>query len=129
MKKSILLIGGTGVLSSAVVAEALRKSFDVTIVTRGLRKIPDEVKSIVCDRDNQEKLIQSLEAHYDAVIDFLCYHEDELIKSFEFYSNFTNQYFFISSSAVYDTKVGEMSSENAKKVLPIWWYSVEKWAE
>ena len=34
----LLLIGGTGVLSSAVVDEAIKQKIDVTIVNRGLRK-------------------------------------------------------------------------------------------
>lgn len=124
--KSVLLVGGTGVLSSAVVAEALRKAMDVTIVTRGTRRIPEGVHSIVCDKDNHEKLAQLLESHYDAVIDFLCYSEEELVKSFTFFSNYTDQYFFISSCAVYDSRIG-LCDEDSKKVLPMWWYSVQKW--
>lgn len=124
---SLLLIGGTGVLSSAVVAEALRKAMDVTIVTRGTRKIPEGVHSIVCDKDNHEKLAQLLKSHYDAVIDFLCFSEEELVRSFQFYSHYTNQYFFISSCAVYDSREGGILNEDSKKVLPMWWYSVQKW--
>ena len=127
--KSILLIGGTGVLSSAVVAEALRKEMDVTIVTRGSKKAPEGVNSIVCDKDNYEKLSELLKGKkYDAIIDFLCYHEDELVRSFRFYSKYTTQYFFISSCAVYDTRVGGICTEDSPKVLPMWSYSVEKWA-
>lgn len=127
--KSILLIGGTGVLSSAVVAEALRKEIDVTIVTRGRKKAPQGVNSIICDKENYAKLSELLNGkHYDAIIDFLCYHEEELVRSFQFYSNYTNQYFFISSCAVYDTRVGGICTENSPKVLPMWSYSIEKWA-
>ena len=125
----ILLIGGTGVLSSAVVAEALRKEMDVTIVTRGSKKAPVGVHSIVCNKDNYDKLSELLNGKtYDAVIDFLCYQEEELVRSFQFYSNYTKQYFFISSCAVYDTRVGGICTEDSPKVLPMWSYSVEKWA-
>lgn len=124
----VLLIGGTGVLSSAVVSEALRKSIEVTIVTRGFREIPDGVKSITCNKEDHERLAQLLEYQYDAVIDFLCYSEEELVSSFEFYSKYTNQYFFISSCAVYDSRAGEVMNEDSKKVLPMWCYSVQKWA-
>jgi len=127
--KSILLIGGTGVLSSAVVAESLRKGLDITIVTRGSKKAPNGVCSIVCDKDNYDKLSELLNGKkYDAIIDFLCYQENELVRSFQFYSNYTKQYFFISSCAVYDTRVGEVCIEDSPKVLPMWSYSVEKWA-
>lgn len=128
-KQSILLVGGTGVLSSAVVAEALRKDMNVTIITRGKRQLPQGVNSIICDKDDYEKLSEILKGTtYDAIIDFLCYHVDELERSFTFYSNFTHQYFFISSCAVYDTRVGGICTEDSPKVLPMWSYSVEKWA-
>ena len=126
--KKILLVGGTGVLSSAVVAEALRRGIDVTIITRGKRRLPQGATSIICDKDDYEKLSNLLKGkNYDAVIDFLCYHEEELVRSFNFYSNYTNQYFFISSCAVYDTRVGAELNEDSPKVLPMWSYSVEKW--
>lgn len=126
--KKVLLIGGTGVLSSAVVQTAIQKGLDVTIVTRGKRKLPRGVSSIVCDKDDKGKLSQELDSHYDAVIDFLCYTDTELESSFKFYSKYTNQYFFISSCAVFDTRVGGLLNEDSPKVLPIWQYSVEKWA-
>lgn len=126
--KKVLLIGGTGVLSSAVVQTAIQKGLDVTIVTRGKRKLPQGVSSIVCDKDDKGKLSQELDSHYDAVIDFLCYTDTELESSFKFYSKYTNQYFFISSCAVFDTRVGGLLNEDSPKVLPIWQYSVEKWA-
>ena len=80
--KKVLLIGGTGVLSSAVVQTAIQKGLDVTIVTRGKRKLPQGVSSIVCDKDDKGKLSQELDSHYDAVIDFLCYTDTELESSF-----------------------------------------------
>ena len=127
--KKILLVGGTGVLSSAVVAEALRKGMDITIITRGRKKAPQGVNNILCDKDDYDKLSDLLKGKkFDAVIDFLCYHEEELVKSFQFYSGYTNQYFFISSCAVYDTRVGGVLNEDSPKVLPMWSYSVEKWA-
>lgn len=125
---SILLIGGTGVLSSAVVQEALRKNIDVTIVTRGNRNIPEGMTSIVCDKENYEMLSVLLEGKtYDAIIDFLCFTNIDVERSFNFYSHFTNQYFFISSCAVYDTRLGGVCDENAPKVLPMWSYSINKW--
>ena len=127
--KKILLVGGTGVLSSAVVAEALRKGMDITIITTGSRKAPQGVNNILCDKDDYDRLSDLLKGKkFDAVIDFLCYHEEELVKSFQFYSGYTNQYFFISSCAVYDTRVGGVLNEDSPKVLPMWSYSVEKWA-
>lgn len=126
--KSILLIGGTGVISSAVVQVAIKKGLLVTTVTRGKRKLPQGISNIICDKEDKEKLSQLLDSHYDAVIDFLCYTEAELENSFKFYSNYTGQYFFISSCAVYDTRVRGIIKEDHPKQLPIWKYSIDKWA-
>lgn len=125
---NILIIGGTGVISSAVVSEALNRGIDVTIVTRGRRKIPTGVNSILCDKNNYIKLSEFLKGkRFDAVIDFLCFTVDDLDKSFTFFSKYTDQYFFISSCAVYDKRQGGVLSEEAPKVLPMWEYSVNKW--
>ena len=127
--KKILLIGGTGVISSAVVKEAIRNNIDVTIMTRGLRKIPSGVMSIICDKNDYAKQATLIHGRYDAIIDFLCYTEEEVENSFRFYSTYTNQYFFISSGAVYaNENPGEVLNEEAPKVQPRWSYSVNKWA-
>ena len=64
------------------------------------------------------------------MIDFLCYTKAQTEKSVKLYSRYTKQYFYISSCAVYDTATikGQIADEESKKVLPIWKYSVDKWA-
>ena len=126
----LLIIGGTGVLSTAVVAEALRKGVSVTMINRGNRasNIPDNViliKSDCRDYDTIERHIQS--QYYDAVIDFLCYDEAQAKSSIEFYSKYAKQYIFISSAAVIDTRNSGVFNEDSPKVLPLWGYSVQKW--
>lgn len=125
---SLLLVGGTGVLSSAVVAEAKLRGFNVTTITRGNRKLPQGVRNIVCDRGNYEELSKLLNKKYDAIIDFLCYTTKDVEDSYAFYSQYTKQYFFISSCAVYDTRIADICREESPKVLPMWAYSIEKWA-
>ncbi|UKI17683.1 MAG: hypothetical protein L6V80_05815 [Bacteroidales bacterium] len=51
---NILLIGGTGVLSSAVTIEAIRQGFDVTMINRGNRmnRVPQCVELIKADKNN-----------------------------------------------------------------------------
>lgn len=127
----ILLIGGTGVLSSAVTAEALHQGIDVTMINRGNRTIPADVEHIKADKDEYEKIGKILQGRYfDAVMDFLLLSDNDTRKSVEFYTQFTKQYFYISSCAVYNTEklAGKMGNEESSKVLPIWPYSVNKWA-
>ena len=128
---NVLLIGGTGVLSSAVAAEALRKGIEVTMINRGNRVVPMGVEHIKADKDDKKAIGKALEGRvFDAVIDFLCYSKEETEQSLVFYSHFTNQYFFISSCAVYNTKLlnGQMGDESSPKGIPVWRYSVDKCA-
>lgn len=126
---NILLIGGTGVLSSAVTAEALRKGINVTMINRGRRRSPDGVTLIKADMTDVVTIKAHLQGRFfDAVIDFLCYNAAQTKASFELYSQYTKQYFYISSCAVYDTRNGGMAGEDYPKVLPMWEYSVDKWA-
>ena len=70
---NILLIGGTGVLSSAVTIEAIRQGFDVTMINRGNRmnRVPQCVELIKADKNNQPFIeSQLLGRKFDAVIDF-----------------------------------------------------------
>lgn len=125
----VLLIGGTGVLSTAVTAEAIRKGISITMINRGTRKIPDGVEAIISNNKNYSHIKEILkDRQFDAVIDFLCYRPDELRDSFALYSRHTKQYFFISSCAVYDTTRGGIYDEDAPKVRKEWPYSVDKWA-
>ena len=127
----ILLIGGTGVLSSAVTHEAVSQGMEVTMINRGKRSIPEGVELIKADKDDLETIKGSLSGRqFDAVIDFLCYTDEATRKSVEFYKDYTHQYFFISSCAVYNTAVlnGEPANEESPKELPIWKYSIDKWA-
>lgn len=125
----ILIIGGTGVLSSAVTAEALRKGIGVTMINRGNRRIPEGVEHIKADKDDTQTIAKALEGRkFDAVMDYLCVSGEQTAKSFTFYSKYTSQYFFISSCAVYDTTKTTICYEDSPKVLPVWKYSVDKWA-
>lgn len=127
---NILIIGGTGVLSSAVTNEAIRKGIFVTMINRGNRPIPKDVEHIKADIKNQETIEEKLAGRYfDAVIDFLCYTDKQTENSVKLYSKYTKQYFYISSCAVYDSAFlnGKLADEESKKVLSIWRYSVNKW--
>ncbi len=125
---NILLIGGTGVLSSAVLKESLNKGYTVTIINRGNKRCEENVELIKADKNDTKTIASFLSGrHFDVVCDFLCYTKEELAKSFCFYRDYTNQYVFISSCAVYDTSLDKVFSEDSEKVLNLWDYSKKKW--
>lgn len=126
---NLLLIGGTGVISSAVTAEALKNSIEVTMVNRGQREIPNGVLLVKADKNDYDTIAQALaNKKFDAVCDFLCFTPEEINTSFNFYKSYCNQYIFISSCAVYDTRKVNICYEDSPKVLDMWEYSVDKWA-
>ena len=73
----ILIIGGTGVLSSAVVNVALKQGLKVTMINRGRRKnlIPEGVDVIVADKKDTKRIQSILKNRiFDAVMDLSLIH-------------------------------------------------------
>lgn len=125
----ILIIGGTGVLSSAVVKESLRKNHNIYMINRGhnMKQIPSNAVLYKADYHDSDKVKTFLkDKTFDVVIDFLCYNKEQIKYSLDLFGNITKQYIFISSCAVYNTKECSFCTEESPKVLDIWQYSVEK---
>ncbi len=126
----LLLIGGTGVLSSSVVAEALAHDIDVTVVNRGRKNntVPDGVTLIKADYRDRSMMHTKLNGlHFDTVIDFICYNLQQIKYSIELLHDVADQYIFISTTCVYDTRIPGIKDEESAKVLPDWDYSINKW--
>jgi nucleoside-diphosphate-sugar epimerase len=130
-KKKILVVGGTGVISFAVVKQALSQGFDVTCINRGktkTQKLPEEVKVLIADYHNKciiEKKLDGL--HFDAVIDVLCYKETDIEYSVMLFKDKCDQYVFFSSCAVYNKGKGDYTcTEDSELINPVWNYSINK---
>ncbi len=126
----LLIIGGTGVLSTAVVTEALSHKYNVTIINRGNRtnKIPRGVTLLQTDARDESKVRALLSSkHYDAVIDFICYTQEQIEYSYRVFKDYASQYIFISTTCVYDTSIPGIKDEDSKKILNSWNYSINKW--
>ena len=127
----VLIIGGTGVLSSSVAQAAINRGYTVSIINRGRRKnrLPKDAELIVADKDDHNTIAKQIKGrYYDAIIDYLCFTKQEIDKSFNFYKEYTKQYFFISSAAVYNTSIAGVNNEDSPKVQSLWDYSINKWA-
>ncbi|MBR1787826.1 MAG: NAD-dependent epimerase/dehydratase family protein [Bacteroidaceae bacterium] len=128
----ILIIGGTGILSTAVVDRCVLQGYDVTMINRGNRPsaINPQATLVKCDVQDQAQLKavkDSLQKEtFDVVIDFLVYTVDELKRSLESFSSLAKQYVFISSAQVYDTSLKGTLTEDSPKPQRLWAYSVNK---
>lgn len=71
---NVLVIGGSGFLSAAVVRQLREGGHDVTIFTRGQRPAPEGVTVLTGDRRDYPAFAQQFAGReYDAVVDCICY--------------------------------------------------------
>ncbi|WP_300725345.1 NAD-dependent epimerase/dehydratase family protein [uncultured Bacteroides sp.] len=131
MGHNILIVGGTGVISYAVVLEAVKQGFNVTCINRGISKtqqLPSSVEVILADYRCKDTIEKKLENRFfDAVIDVLCYTESDIDYSFSIFKTKCKQYIFFSSCAVYNKGKGDyFCTENSELINPLWNYSINK---
>lgn len=129
----VLIIGGTGCLSYAIVNEALQQGHHVTCVNRGKSKsqiLPKEVEILIADYHKRDVVEEKLAArHFDVAIDCLCFSVNDIDYSVSLLKDKCDQYMFISSCAVYKNNgviSQDVCREDAMQVTPIWSYSVQK---
>lgn len=129
---NILLIGGSGIISTEVCKLAITKGYDVFILNRGKRKqfIHPQAKLIIADMrlDSVDVLKSKIDdMFFDVVVDFISFTVDELMKSMDVFEKKYKQYIFISSATVYETqKKGIKITEETRLYNPIWNYADEK---
>ncbi len=111
MSKKVLLLGGSGLLSSAALCAFVKSGCEVTAITRGRRPLPGfkNLKVIKADRKDFQSLSKALEnSEFDFTADFLAYDEEDINNLFSVKNFFTRRYCMISSGQVY------LVSENQK---------------
>lgn len=127
--KKVLIIGGTGTLSAAVVDACISHGFEVTMMNRGnkMGDVNPNAKLIICDARDEEQVKQKLQGMYfDVVIDFIVFNLEQLKKSLNLFGGHTKQYVFISSAQVYNTSIKKVFEETDPTSQPLWQYSVNK---
>jgi nucleoside-diphosphate-sugar epimerase len=127
----VLFIGGTGVISSACVAQSVEQGMAVTILNRGTStthaahpdaevltadvRDPDAVRSVVDGRA------------FDVVVDFLSFTPDQVQQQLDEFATRTGQYVFISSASAYQTPPSRLPvTESTPLRNPFWAYSRDK---
>lgn len=128
---NILLLGGTGTLSTAVLCRALAKGYKLTVMNRGKRKtnLPNGVDSIICDFNDNGALASCFKnKRYDVVVDFLSRVPSDMDRVYPVFCDICEQYIFISSSCVYRRAEQDFPiRENSPKPNRDWNYNVEKY--
>ena len=126
----ILIIGGTGTISSAITRQLAVSGHDLWLLNRGHRKseVPDSVKQIVVDIDDTDKVIQLLgDAQFDAVCEFIGFLPSQVERDIRLFRGRTNQYVFISSASAYNKPAAShIITEGTTLANPYWEYSRNK---
>lgn len=127
MKKKVLILGGSGILSLDVLKECLKRNCEVTCITRGTRdyRLPKTVKVLHGDVYHLDTVIRELEDKYDAILDFLSFEVVQLKHKLDYLGNKCNQYFFVSSAVAYSFE-DEIITESTKLGNEYWDYGSNK---
>ncbi|TQS20370.1 NAD-dependent epimerase/dehydratase family protein [Microbispora hainanensis] len=110
VRVKVLYIGGTGTISSACVAESVRRGLDVHVLNRGRtsrrRPLPEGVTSLTADVRDHDALRRVLAASaYDCVVDFLGFTAGDAAAMVDLLDGHTAQYVYISSASIYHKPV------------------------
>ncbi|MAX26341.1 MAG: NAD-dependent dehydratase [Phycisphaeraceae bacterium] len=128
----ILLIGGTGNISTACVRLAVSRGHDVTLLTRGNRKrdpsIDGKVSVIQADINDVAQVAEILaDLTFDVIANFIILKPSQMQRDLDLFKGKCGQYIFISSASVYQKPLSSpIVTEGTPLANPYWDYSREK---
>lgn len=100
----VLVIGGSGIISTAVCKEIVHKKHDLYVLNRGNRndKLPKKAHILISDLNDIDHTNKVLEGHYfDSVVQFISFNVDDIKRDIDLFKGRTAQYIFISSASAY----------------------------
>ncbi len=125
----ILFIGGTGIISSACVAEALTAGHDVWTLNRGRSRLPNQVgpRALIADSSDEAQVRDVIKGHvFDAVVQWTAYVPQQVHQDIRLFAD-AGQYVFISSASVYQKPpLHWLITEETPLANPYWQYSRDK---
>jgi nucleoside-diphosphate-sugar epimerase len=128
---SVLFVGGTGRISSACVVRAIERGFDVSVLNRNqtsVRPLPEEVTRLTADIHDVAETRKAIgDRHFDAVVDFMMFHPEQVQTDIDLFTGRTGQFVFISSASAYQKPLARLPiTESTPLVNPYWDYSRRK---
>ena len=98
----VLLLGGTGRISTDAAAALAKRGCEITLVTRGRRPVPKGYSVITVDRYDKAGFAEAVKDWRGGVaIDFICFNKAQGEIAYEALRGKVGQYIFISTAAVY----------------------------
>jgi nucleoside-diphosphate-sugar epimerase len=127
-----LFIGGTGLISSACSDLAVQRGMDLYILNRGLSEkhpVPESATLLQADVYRDENGVADLLEghHFDAVVDWIAFHPEDVERDIRLFSGKTDQFVFISSASAYQKPPQHyIITEETPLENPFWEYSQNK---
>lgn len=123
-----LFIGGTGTISADVVALAQSRGWEITLLNRGTKALPQGVRSIIADIHDENAVAKAIASeNYDVVAQFIAYTAADVERDIRLFKDKTRQYLFISSASAYQKPLTDYRiTESTPLVNPYWEYSRNK---
>ncbi len=127
MRKA-LFIGGTGTISAAITKRCVEQGWELYVLNRGNRPLPQGVKALTADVNDEQAVLGLMgDMHFDVVADFIVFTVEQLERDIRLFSGRTEQYIFISSASAYQKPlVDPVITESMPLVNPYWQYSRNK---
>lgn len=126
----VLHIGGTGIISSACVAESLSRGHEVWTLNRGHSALPSLVapdRALVADASDALDVRRALRGlEFDVVVQWTAYLPGQVALDLTLYAG-AGQYVFISSASAYEKPPSHWPiTESTTLDNPYWQYSRDK---
>lgn len=126
----ILLIGGTGTISSAITRQLAVSGHELWLLNRGNRKedVPGNVKHVIADIDDTTEVLRQIgDETFDVVCEFIGFHPVQVERDIQLFSDRTRQYVYISSASAYNKPAANhIITEGTTLANPYWEYSRNK---
>jgi nucleoside-diphosphate-sugar epimerase len=128
----VLMIGGTGIISSDITALASQKNnIELYLLNRGNTPsfVPENVKCIQVDINDADAVREKIKGMtFDVVADFISYNVEALEHKLNLFEGITTQYVFISSVAAYRhiDHFYIINERNTPTGNPLWSYGLNK---
>ncbi len=131
MSKRALFIGGTGIISTAIVKRLVNElNWEVWVLNRGNRAhvLPEGVHQINVDINDEEAVRAKLgDLTFDTVCEFIGFHVSQIERDVRLFEGRTKQYIFTSSASAYHKPAASyLITEGTTLANPYWQYSRDK---
>lgn len=123
-----LIIGGTGTISSAIVRLLIERKWEVYVLNRGTKALPEGAVQITADINDEDAVIKKIgNMHFDSVCEFIGFVPGHAERDYRLFNGRTNQYIYISSASAYHKPARNyIVNEGTTLANPYWQYSRNK---